>query len=247
MCSHFVPVSSMLLVMQLLLMPDERTDRLVAIHRRLFCCFGQPGSYFLLDPVSQLVMGLVGGRTRGDVSAAAFLRLRKRFADWESLRDAPAAEIRRFIFDVTFSEVKAPKLKEALQAITASQNALTLDFLRTFSVNSALGWLEQLPGVGRKTAATVLNFSTLRKPALVLDTHHLRVLRRLGLIGQRDSTEEVYERLVPLLPNSWNAKDIDDHHQLVKMLGQRLCRSTQPVCSLCPLRDICMNGRAASD
>ncbi|WP_170409868.1 endonuclease III domain-containing protein [Ruegeria atlantica] len=227
--------------MQLLLMPDERTNRLITIHRRLFCCFGQPRLYFLLDPVSQLVMGLIGGKTRGEVSAAAFLRLRQRFVDWERLRDAPATEIRYLISDVTFCDVKARRLKEALQAITACQSALTLDFLGAFSVSSALYWLEQLPGVGRKTAATVLNFSTLRKPALVLDTHHLRVLKRLGLIGQCDSTVEAYDRLVPLLPHDWNAGDFDDHHQLVKMLGQRLCRPIRPVCSLCPIRDLCRN------
>ena len=232
----------MLLAMQLILIPDDRTDRLIAIHSRLLRRFGPPGPHLLLDPVSQLVMGLIGGRTRGEVSAAAFVRLRQRFADWESLREAPVTEIRHIISEVTFSEVKAPRLKAALQAVTISQGALTLDVLGTLSVRSALNWLERLPGVGRKTAAAVLNLSTLRRPALVIDTHHLRVIRRLGLIGQHATAEEAYDRLTPLLPDEWGAQDIDDHHHLVKTLGQRLCRPTLPACSVCPLRDLCTAG-----
>lgn len=233
--------------MQLLLMPDERTDRLITIQRRLFHCFGQPGPFFLLDPVSQLVMGLIGGRTRDEVSAAAFLSLRQRFGAWESLRDAPVGDIRKIISDVTFSDLKAFRLKQALRMVTARRGALTLDFLEALSPHSAFNWLERLPGVGRKTSATVLNFSTLRKPALVLDTHCLRVLGRLGLVSQRDNTAEVYDGLVPLLPEDWGAADIDDHHQLVKMLGQRLCHLSRPVCSLCPLRDLCAFGQGKAD
>ncbi|WP_424831439.1 endonuclease III domain-containing protein [Ruegeria sp.] len=228
-------------------MPDNRSDQLMTIHRRLFHCFGQPGPYLMLDPVSQLVMGLVGGRTRGDVSSAAFLRLARRFSGWEDLRDASVTEIRTIIADVTFSELKAPRLKAALQAVTASQSTLTLDFLAELSVSSGLCWLERLPGVGRKTAATVLNFSTLRRRALVVDTHNLRVFQRLGLVRPQDGAIEVYETLVPLLPHDWQARDFDDHHQLVKMLGQRLCRPTSPVCSVCPLRDLCRYGTAQLD
>lgn len=233
--------------MQLVLIPDDRTDCLNVIHGRLLRHFGRPGPFLRLDPVSQLVMGLIGGRTRGQVSAAAFLRLRGRFTDWESLRDAPVTEIRDIISDVTFSEVKALRLKAALRAATLYRGTLTLDFLEAFSVHSALAWLERLPGVGRKTAATVLNFSTLRKPALVIDTHHLRILRRLGLVGQRDNIARAYDQLAPLLPKDWSAGDIDDHHQLMKLLGQRLCRPTEPACCICPLCDICSNGSMKLD
>lgn len=228
--------------MQLILIPDDRTGRLQAVHGRLRHCFGPPGPYRLLDPVSQLVMGLIGGRTRGAVSAAAFVRLRQRFACWESLRDAPVAEILPLIADVSFAEVKAPRLPAALRMVTARRGALTLDFLAGWPDGAALDWLERLPGVGRKTAATVLNFSTLRKPVLVIDTHHLRVIRRLGLVGPRAGIAEAHDRLTPLLPPGWGAAEIDDHHQLVKTLGQRFCRPSRPACPACPLRALCPQG-----
>ncbi|WP_195818335.1 endonuclease III domain-containing protein [Roseobacter sp. MH60115] len=198
----------------------------------------------LLDPVSQLVMGLIGGKTRGDISTSVFRALKGRFRDWESLRDAPVQEIRHLIAPVTFAEVKARRLKSALQMVTASQGALTLDLLKPMSVSASLNWLEKLPGVGRKTAATVLNFSTLRKPALVIDTHHLRVARRLGLIRQRAGTVEAFEQLSPLLPQQWGAPNVDSHHQLIKRHGQRQCPTRWPTCHGCCLADLCDTYRA---
>lgn len=230
--------------MQLLLALDDRSRRLADIHRRLRRHFGPPGPFLLPDPVSQLVMGLVGGRTRSAVSKAAFAALRARFGSWEAVRDADPADIRAAIGAVTFADLKAPRLKAALETVTARCGRLTLDGLDGMTVAEALAWLERLPGVGRKTAAATLNFSTLRKPALVIDTHQLRVLRRLGLAGRRATAAQAYDRLVPLLPAGWTAADLDDHHQLMKTLGQTLCRHAAPRCGGCPLGDICPTASA---
>lgn len=230
--------------MQLSLIPDDRENRLLSIHRRLHRQYGPQGPYLQLDPVSQLIMGLIGGKTRGQISTTVFSALKRRFSDWESLRDAPVQEIRYVIAPVTFAEVKARRLKAALQMVTGSQGGLTLDVLRPMPVAASLHWLEQLPGVGRKTAATVLNFSTLRKPVLVIDTHHLRVARRLGLIRQRAGTVDAYEQLSPLLPRQWGAPNVDSHHQLIKRHGQHQCRAKWPECNGCCLADMCDTFRA---
>lgn len=225
--------------MQLVLTLDDRTRTLAEMHRRLRAGFGQPGPWYHLDPVSQLVMGLLGGRTHGEVSKAAFEALLMHFGDWQAVHDAPVVEIQAIVGAVTYAELKAPRLKAALQAIIASRGRLALDLLHDLPVEQALAWLEHLPGVGRKTAAQTSNFSTLRKAALVIDTHHLRVLRRLGPVGRRADLAQACDRLTPLLPASWTAADMDDHHQLVKSLGQTTCRHAYPACRRCPLRDLC--------
>lgn len=228
--------------MQLVLPIDDRTRRLSQIHRRLLARFGRPGPWIPLDPVSQLVMGIIGGRTRGEDSLAAFQALLARFGRWEAVRDASLSEVRCRIRAVTFADVKAARLKAALRTITAARGRLTLDFLDGLTVDEGLFWLERLPGVGRKVAAATLNFSSLRKPALVIDTHHLRVLRRLGLVGPRTSPLQAYDALMPCLPLGWTAEDLDDHHQLMKALGQTTCRHGVPSCHLCPLRALCPGG-----
>lgn len=233
--------------MQLLLDLDDRTRRLAKIHRRLHRRFGTPGPVLRLDPVSQLVLGLIGGRTRSEVSKSAFEALLVRFGDWAAMRDAPADEIEAVIRTVTFPEIKAPRLKMALVAITKAHGGLTLDSLAGLPVEAALTWLERLPGVGRKVAAATLNFSTLRMRALVIDTHHLRVLRRLTFVGEHSNLTQAYDRIMPILPSAWSAAALDDHHQLMKRLGQTICRHYEPLCRCCPLHDLCPTAPANRD
>jgi endonuclease-3 len=230
-------------IMQLALVLDDRSRTLADIHQRLQRRFGRLGPFLQLDPISQLIMGIVGGRTHGEVSKAAFEALLARFGRWEAARDASVDEIRGTIRAVTYAELKAPRLKATLEAITAICGRLTLDVLDSLTVDEALVWLERLPGVGRKAAAATLNFSTLRKAALVIDTHHLRVLHRLDLVARRSSLEQAYDRLMPVLPAGWTAADLEEHHQLVKTLGQTICRHTDPRCRRCPLHDLCPTGR----
>ncbi len=225
--------------MQLLLPIEDGQLTLAAVHARLAARFGRPGPWRHLGPVDQLVMGLVGGRTRGEESLAAFAALRRRFRTWEAVRDAPGPAVRSAIAPVNFAERKSPLLQDALRAITARRRRIELDFLVRMPVEPAMDWLERLPGVGRKVSAATLNFSTLRMRALVVDTHHLRVARKLGLVRARATQEEAYRRLMPRLPTGWGAAKLDDHHQLMKRLGQTICRSDASRCRDCPLHDLC--------
>ena len=234
------------MAMQLVLKLDDRARTLEDIHRRLQRYVGPCGPFVRLDPVSQLVMGLIGGRTRGEVSKAAFEALLTRFGRWESVRDAPVAEVEEVIGSVTFADVKAPRLKATLAAITRCHGRLSLDSLENRTVDEALAWLERLPGVGRKVAAATLNFSTLRKAALVIDTHHLRVLRRLGLVSRRSDVRRAYESIMPLLPPEWSSDDLDEHHQLMKTLGQTICRHGGPICFRCSLQEYCPTATSQS-
>ena len=232
--------------MQLLLPIDDGPLTLPVVHARLTARFGRPGPWRHLEPVDQLVIGLVGGRTRGEESLAAFGALRRRFKTWEAVRDAPGPAVRSAIAPVNFAERKSPLLQAALKAITARRRLIELDFLGRMSVEPALGWLERLPGVGRKVSAATLNFSTLRMRALVVDTHHLRVARKLGLVRPHATQEEAYRRLMPRLPEGWGAATLDDHHQLMKRLGQTVCRADGARCWECPLSDLCPSARGRS-
>ena len=225
--------------MQLLLPLSGESTLLAQIHDRLLARFGRPGPCRPLDPVSQLVMGIIGGRTLGSESLRAFGTLRARFASWEALRDGPGAAVEAAIRPVTYAEAKARHLQRALRQVTALRGRLELDFLSDWPVGHALAWLERLPGVGRKVSAATLNFSRLRRPALVIDTHHLRVLVRLRLVGPQTSVVVAYDHIVPRLPAAWDAAKLDDHHQLLKRLGQIHCHARDPACDGCPLRTLC--------
>ena len=151
--------------MQLDFWPGKRAETVREVHFRLLGRFGSPGPWVYPDPVSQLVLGLVGGRTREAVSLAAFTSLARKFRCWEAVRDAPVAEVRATIRHVTYADVKADRLQCALKRLTDRRGRLELEFLGRLDLTSAMAWLMRLPGVGPKVAALTLNFSTLRMPA----------------------------------------------------------------------------------
>ncbi len=108
----------------------------------------------------QLIKSSIGGRTKDAVSWAVYHRLKERFATWEELAETPDAEVQELIKDVTYPDEKARHLPHALRLIQVRSGwKLSLDHLAELELDSARWWLQGLPGVGVKVAASVLNFS----------------------------------------------------------------------------------------
>jgi endonuclease-3 len=219
---------------------DLSTSPLEAMRDALLATFGPQRPTKRLDPVSQLVKSAISGRTKDAVSWAAFERLRDRFKTWEALAEAPDAAVREVICDVTFPDDKARHLPHALRLIQVRSGwKLTLDHLAELELDSARWWLQGLPGVGVKVAASVLNFSPLNMRALVVDTHVQRVAARLGLIPASYDTAHAYRALMDLVPDRWTAEDLYELHWLMKGLGQLLCGHHAPRCGACALKASC--------
>lgn len=217
-------------------------DRLAHIHRLLLAYFGEQKPREPWDPLSQFIYSLLASRTKTELTYQVVAQLRARFGSWENLRDAQVAEIEDAIRDVTFPEQKAMQLKAALESITERYGSLTLDFLARYRTDKIRAWLEQFPGVGPQMSAAIVNFSTLRRKALSIDAHHLRVTQRLGLTPRADAAT-TEERLMRLVPETWSAEMLDEHHQLIKQLGQKICTFSEPKCEECPLLKLCPYGQ----
>ncbi|MDR6290340.1 endonuclease-3 [Inquilinus ginsengisoli] len=191
------------------------------------------------DPVSQLVRSMLGSKTRDEVSIRAFEQLHGRYPSWDALRQAAPQRIERAIWMVNHAARKAEQLPQALRMIVARSGGLALDFLADLEEEAAMRWLGDLPGVGPKIAASVLNFSTLRKRELVVDTHLLRVGERLGLLPAKPDYEAGHNGLMRLVPEGWTADELYELHRLIKSLGQTVCTVRAPACDRCPLQDLC--------
>jgi len=228
--------------------PDTRLE---AIDNRLRAAYGPPPERELWDPLTQCIYSMLSSRTKTETSHQVLRELRTRFGSWERLRDAPVAEIEETIRAATFPERKAVQLKMALEGITRRCGTLSLDFLSRYRTEKIRAWLEAFDGVGVKTSAAVANFSTLRRRAICVDSHHLRIARRLGLVGRSADARETEARLMEIVPAAWDAARLDDHHSLVKLHGQRQCTHAaitpcDPRCAGCPLRLLCPNGQRTS-
>ncbi|WP_027717834.1 endonuclease III [Desulfovirgula thermocuniculi] len=100
-------------------------------------------------------------------------------------------------------------------------------------VPESLEELQRLPGVGRKTANVVLNVA-FGRPALPVDTHVLRVARRLGL-ARGKTPQKVEEELLAVIPEEERR---DAHHRLIAH-GRAVCKAVRPRCGTCSLSHLC--------
>ncbi|HSD55135.1 MAG TPA: endonuclease III [Burkholderiales bacterium] len=93
--------------------------------------------------------------------------------------------------------------------------------------------LEQLPGVGRKTANVILN-TAFGHATIAVDTHIFRVANRTGIAPGKNPLE-VEQRLLKLVPERYRK---DAHHWLI-LHGRYVCKARKPDCPTCPISDLC--------
>ena len=225
---------------------DPLTDKAITIHQKLCVKYGCPIAYFhTLDPLSELVSSLLSHRTKNKDSGRAFKQLRVAFPEWELVRDAQTEAVKEAIAPCTWPEQKAPRIQQVLQQITKARGTLSLDFLADLSIEEARAWLETLTGVGPKTSAAVLAFSTLRRRALPVDSHHHRVAVRTGLISKQVAVGPSHAILEAQLPEDWTAQQVYDNHEVLMLHGQRCCHYRNPACDRCVILDLCPFGQQA--
>jgi len=102
--------------------------------------------------------------------------------------------------------------------------------------------LVSLPGVGRKTANVVVS-NAFGVPAIAVDTHVERVSKRLGIANWNDSVLEVEKKLMRKVPKEeWTIT----HHRLI-FWGRYHCKAQNPQCRVCPLLDLCREGKKTNE
>jgi endonuclease-3 len=93
--------------------------------------------------------------------------------------------------------------------------------------------LEELPGVGRKTANVVLNVA-FGEPTIAVDTHIFRVANRTGLAPGK-TPREVEDKLMAIVPEKYR---LHAHHWLI-LHGRYICVARTPKCPDCVVSDLC--------
>jgi endonuclease-3 len=93
--------------------------------------------------------------------------------------------------------------------------------------------LEELPGVGRKTANVILN-TCFGEPVIAIDTHIFRVAQRIGL-AKGKTPLEIEHQLMKVIPKNF----IHDAHHWLILHGRYVCTARKPRCPDCLINDLC--------
>lgn len=149
----------------------------------------------------------------------------KRFPTPEKLARAELSEVEDLIKSINFFRNKARSLIGCAQGLVNNHSG---------EVPRTVEELEDLPGVGRKTANVVLGNAFNINTGIVVDTHVKRTAKLLGLTKQTDPAKVEID-LMKLFPN----KDWCEISHLLIFLGRRTCIANRPQCDLCSLKDVC--------
>jgi len=148
----------------------------------------------------------------------------RKYPNAKAFADADEETLQDEIRSTGFFRNKAKSIRHCCQALVAQYGG---------EVPSDMKSLSALSGVGRKTANVVLG-NYYGKPAIIVDTHMLRVAQRLGLTKETDPTrmEMSLLKIIPDKQQTLFSNRIGEH-------GRTICQARKPKCEECFLKDLC--------
>jgi endonuclease III len=218
-------------------------DRLREVDRRLRRRYRTAPLGNLPDPLDELIFIQLSIRTREGAYTSTFEALhRKVGGDWAGLVDIDPQELVPVIESGGMGRVKVERIRQQLAAIRERFGRVSLAPLKSLSDREAEEILLALPGVGPKAARCVLLYS-LERDVFPVDSHCLRIFRRLGLVEEtldRKKAHDVVQDMVP--PPIRHSLHVNMVHH-----GRDLCRPAIPRCPECPLIDLCPTGQRRTE
>jgi endonuclease III len=148
----------------------------------------------------------------------------KKYKKPEDFLNVPNVELEKDIYSTGFFRQKAKSIKNCCAGLVENHKG---------KVPADFDLLNNLPGVGRKTASVVAG-NAFGIPAIAVDTHVIRLSNRLGFIESNDPVKIEF-RLKELLPEKiW----INSSHYLATH-GRRICIARKPKCLQCVIGNFC--------
>ena len=149
----------------------------------------------------------------------------KKFNTPQQFANASLEEIEKEISSISFYKKKAEYIKQISQILVEKYGG---------EVPKSIEELENLPGIGRKSANMILYNAFGINEGIAVDRHVLRVSQRLGLTKQQ-KPEKAEQELMKLVPKDQWGK----FSNLLILLGRYICTAQKPKHSECPLYDLC--------
>jgi endonuclease-3 len=215
---------------------DIKKNKRIArkIEQHLCTEYGIPQKREKVDPIDVLIRTILSQNTTDINSGRAFDRLQERFGGWDSVRCASRREIERAIRSGGLAKTKAQRIKRILTQIHKRYGSVSLRSVCDMKPHEASVLLSEFNGVGPKTVNCVLLFGCGMN-AFPVDTHILRISKRLGLVPRNATLELAHGLWAEFLPQGL-AYSL--HLNLIRH-GRQVCHVRNPRCSLCCLRRYC--------
>jgi len=177
------------------------------------------------NPLELLVATILAAQCTDERVNQVTRSLFKKYRSAEDYARADLATLEHDIKPTGFYRKKAQRLKEVCQILVEKFNS---------EVPRTMEDLLSLPGVARKTANIVLSNAYGVNEGIIVDTHVLRLAKRLGLT-QSKTREKIERDLMEIVPREKWGRFAD----LLIFHGRRVCNARKPKCEICVLKDLC--------
>jgi endonuclease-3 len=206
---------------------------------RLYEYYGRPEYDGPDDLLAVLIRTILSQNTTRINTDRAFGRLVDRFhGDWKRIEKAPVDDVVDAIEIGGLARQKAPRIQRILAQIRDERGEYTLAFLRDKDAEKARDYLLDFKGVGPKTAAFTL-MDAADFEVFPMDTHILRICKRLGWIDESTTSKFAHQLMEPEIPDG---EHYSAHIVMVKH-GREICHARNPECAECPLVSCCPTGQ----
>lgn len=149
-----------------------------------------------------------------------------RFPTPLALSKSSAEEVFEYIKSISFANNKSKFLVGMAKILVEKHHSI---------VPNDMEALQEMPGVGRKTA-NVITSVVFGEAAMAVDTHVFRVSKRIGLVTQTANTPLAVEKqLMKYIPEEY----VHIAHHWLILHGRYICVARNPKCDICPLTDFC--------
>jgi endonuclease-3 len=201
------------------------TRRIPSIYSALTNAFPAPEPGLKSKSCFQLLISVILSAQTTDAQVNQVTRpLFSRYPDAEALASAKQAEIERLIYSTGFYRMKAKNIINAARFLIDRYSG---------TIPSTIEELIKIPGVGRKSANVIVG-RCFGKPAIIVDTHFSRVVRRLGITDEKDPVK-IEMALKAMVPE----KEQYRFSMLVYLHGQSVCTARKPDCISCAIQAYC--------
>jgi endonuclease-3 len=172
-----------------------------------------------------MIAAILSAQVRDEAVNALTPRLFSKYKNAKDYANADLKELTNEIKSVTFAGNKAKFIKEACSILSGKHKG---------EVPKNLYELTNLPGIGRKTANTILINAYGIVEGIPCDTHVIRVSYRIGWTKSKNP-DKIENDLMNLLPKeNWGKIAY-----VLKTHGKNVCKAPIPICSKCPITNLC--------
>lgn len=188
------------------------------------------------EPLDGLILTVLSQNTNDINRDRAFANLKANFPEWHDVINAGSERLEDAIRTAGLAHTKAVRIITILETIHENFGAYSIKPLAKYDTEYMKKYLRSLPGVGAKTVACTLLFD-FKIPAFPVDTHITRISRRVGIVPEKFSPEEISHFLEEIVPAS---RCLGGHVNMIAH-GRSVCHSQKPECKSCVLYDMCEN------